>query len=549
MEIVKLVMMETNGMDMGIPARPYELDLRFDSSDVLDDLDQITVGGTNINASSISRLASGILVPSNRPRDVNIDGGWNEKRIIFSMVISTEDRGRYREVRYISGYTDRVDYAVDKHGRVKFPGDMRLYFNSVAKISLMEVAGRDGNMIRPTVMDNNMVLRKDSIIMDRQDREGRGRRGNTPMLLRPTDIMKRQGSTKHLASFMTGLSETNVHNTIGKFALDTQLSKRKNNNSAEHMSSTIKKYIEARASGEDSSTTALHHNDPDADYMTAAASLLSESTTGTDPFFHELKLISNIVQAGYVEWDELMNFDPEFEKHGEFPFITWNAQVKSSNRNKRDSGELTRGTDKYSTTSSFYESTIESTCALMIAQSLPELLSNAMYSGVKGLVFNSHPQQGEPAVHMAMAFPFIDGIPIQQGYQYFTSQIENVVVPNITKNGLFHIEAMVNASIDTDIEIYISVDGGPEEYFAWPSWSEALTAPVVTDDERDLEAISNGVAGLVQDFAERIEHNRPRLITPASTRDIFAGRSRPETFEATPKVSPKRDYKNIDLGL
>lgn len=550
MEIIKLVMLETNGMGIGIPSRPYEMDVRMDTRDILNDLDELTVGGTTINSTTISRLASGILVPSNNPRDTNIDGGWNEKRIIFSMVIGVEDRGRYREVRYISGYTDRIDYVIDSRGRAKFPDDMRLYFNSVSKISLMEVASRGGNMIRPTIMDNNLMLRKDSIISDLNDRNKRGRRGDTPMLLRPTDLLKRQGSQQHLASFTSSLMEPTVHNTIGKFALPTQLSKRSNNNSAEHMADTIRGYIQARAGSEDSATSALHHNNDDnADYMTQAATITSEATTGSDPFFHELKSFSNIVTEGYVEWGELMEFDPEFEKRGEFPLVTWNAQVKNYNRKKREGGADTRGPDKYHNSASFYENTVESTCALLIAQAMPQILSNAMYSSVSGVVLNSHPQHGEPHVHMAMAHPFIDGIPVEQGYRYFTTMLQNVVLPNVTKNGVFHVEAMVNASIDGDIEVWISVDGGPEEYFPYPAWAESLISPVVTDDERDLEVISQGVAGLVQDFALQIENNSPRLVEKATTRDIFRSREQ-ETFEAAPSNGgSNRNYGGIDLGL
>lgn len=550
MEIIKLVFMETNGLGVDIPSRPYELDLRMDSSEIIESLDEMTMGGVNINSASISRLASGILVPSNKPRHTNIDGGWREKRIIFSMVVGVQESSRYREVRYISGYTDRSDYTVDSRGRVHFPDDMRLYFNSVAKVSLMEVASRGGNMIRPAILDNNLMLRKDSIVSDDHDDYRRGRRGDTPMLLRPSDILKRQGSNRAISSFTSEVLAPTVSNTIGKFSLNTQMSKRRNNNSADHMTDTIKKYIEARATMEDSSNTSIVTSHDDSDYMTYAAGLLKESTAGEDVFFHELKSFSDIIRTGYIEWYELMTMDPEFEQHGDFPFITWDAQVKSSNRNRRDGGEHTRGTDKYFDTASFYETTLESTCALMIAQSLPEILSNAMYSGVKGLVINSHPQHGEPSCHISMPFPFVDGIPVKYGYNYFVSQINNVVIPNITKNGTFQVEAMVNASIDTDIEIWITVDGGPEEYFAWPSWAEALTAPVVTNDERDLDVISDGVAGLVEDFALKIERDRPGLLQPSSTKDIFAGKRKLDSFEATPSEGrSERNYGDIDLGL
>lgn len=536
--------METNGMGVDIPARPYELDVRADSTAIINELDEMTLGGTNIDAAAISRLASGILVPSTKTRDTRIDGGWSGKRIIFSMVVAVMERDTYREVRYVSGYTDRVDYSVDSHGKATFPNDLRLYFNSVAKISLMEVANRDMRAIRPTIMDNDLILNNRSIVKDPRLDDSFGR--EKPLLLRPSDILLRQSSSNHMSGILGKALTGNSVNTVGHFNLSLQASKRRNNNSAEHMSQTIKNYIGARSSIEDNGVTSIHgSHDDNEDYLGKAATRSRETVLMNDPFLHELNALSGLVNDGFVDWGDLMRLDPDFKRHGDHVFITWNSQVKASNRSRNERGEHTRGVDKYHDTSSFYENTVESTCALMIVQSLPELLSNAMYAGVQGLVINSHPQRNEPAVHLAMAIPFMDGIPVKQGYNYFTSQIENVVIPNVTKNKTFHIEAMVNANIDTDIEIWISVDSGPEEYFAWPSWAEAVAPPVVTDDIRDLESISEKVAGIVEDFAIHVEADRPRVMRKTSLE---------ETFSASPRIDlgydePRQSRKDIDLGF
>lgn len=543
MDIVKITMMETAGA-VDIPARPYELDVRHDMTDALEDLHRYTDGGSVINGATISRLASGILVPSTRSRKTRIENGWRESRIIFSMVVSVEDRGIYRDTRYICGYTDSNEYHVDSRGRVSFPMDMRLYFNSVTQITLHEVTSRHGRMIRPTVMDNNLLLRKDSIL-----NEDYNNMHKSPLLLRPSDILRRHGSQRHAESLLSGFSNGTAQNTVGAFTLDTKMSHRRNNNSAEHMAKTIKKYIEARSIGSDDASKPLYGDmGDDATYLTSASVLADEANMNKDPLFNEMAKFSDIIRDGFVEWGELLAMSPGFDQ--DFPFVTWEKQVQWSNRRKRD--ELTRGTDKYMSSGSFADNTVESMAALLIVQSLPELMSNAMYSEVKGLAFNSHPQRGEPGAQFSLAKPFIDGIPIKQGYNYFVSQIENVILPNASKNGMMHVEGMVNASISEDVEIWISVDGGPEEYFAWPTWGEALSAAVVTDDVRDLESISSGISGLVEDFAIKMEHDRPRLLMPKDTRDIFRGDRRVEEFDASPSAG-RHDHNqfddNLDLGL
>lgn len=541
MNILKMVMFETGGA-VDTPAKPYELDLREGVAGILDELDELTMGGTNITSAALSRLASGVLVPSSVARSTNIDGGWGERRIMFAMVVEVHSAvdGNYSDVRYITGYTDRSDFAVSTRNNVSFPSDMRLYFNSITRISLNQVASRGGRVIRPTIRDNNLVLRKDSIVKDRStDRAGFG---NKPSLLRPTDVLKRAGSNNYLSDMMGSISGGVSKNTVGKFNLPTQLSKRKNNNSAEHMTTTLKSYMYARAHGEDdgskSGFMSEQEQDLDPDYLSAAANTVSaaEDTMGSDVLFDEIRRFSNILDSGYIEWGELKRMAPDFDENRDLPFTPWNSRLKSANRNRSsgDDGHYNRGIADYQSSGSFYDNSVEATAALMIAQATPEILVNSMYSSVKGLVLNSHPQRGEPAVHMTMAMPFMDGIPVKYGFNYLTGQYSNVILPNVSKNGLLHIEAMVNAHVDNDIEVWVSVDGGPEEYFVYPVWGESIITPVVTDNEGDLESISSGISGLMEDFALKVEHKNPRNIEIASNSDIFRMERKPTTFDTSP---------------
>lgn len=544
MDILKIVMFETNGA-ADIPSRPYELDLREGVSGVITELDELTNGGRHINGATISRLASGILVPSTNARHTNIVNGWGERRIIFAMVVAVETLDNYSDIRYISGYTDHADYVIDDRGYVLFPSDMRLYFNSVTKITLNEIPsrGRGGRVIRPTIKDNNLMLRKDSIV----NPNARRRPGDNPSLLRPSDLLSRQASNNHVNRMLRNIDSPISINTIGKFNTSTLMSRRANNNSSEHMSHTLSKYIEARSLGEDASSGFITDHDDDDNYMSSASALAREDIFSHDVLYDQLKSMTDIVDSGYVEWGELKRLAPDFDEHRDLPFTTWKAQIKASNRSRRDAfsddKKYSTGVAKYSEGASFYDTSVESMCALMIAQAIPAVLVNAMYSSVEGLVLNSHPQHGEPHVHMSMAMPFMDGIPIDNGYNYLKSYLTNVVLPNVSKNGALHVEAMVNANIDKDIEVWITIDGGPEEYYPYPVWAESLISPVVTDDERDLEAISQGVAGLMEDFALTVESKNPRNIEiHKSARDIF------NAAPKTDRVSPRREREDIYTG-
>lgn len=539
MNVLKMVMFETGGA-IDAPSRPYELDMREGASPVLEDLDELTLGGTNITSHALARLSSGILVPSTVARPTRIDGGWEEKRIMFAMVVEVQGSsdGIYSDIRYITGYTDRSDFSSNLRGEVHFPEDMRLYFNSVTRISLNQIPGHNGRVIRPTIRDNNLVLRKDSMMMDRS--MDRSPFGSKPSLIRPTDVLKRAGSNNYLNGMTRGLSNSIGKNTIGKFNLDIQLSKRKNNNSAEHMATTVKSYMYARAHGEDdggkTGFMTIGEQDRDPDYLTAAAagSTAAEDTLSQDSLFDEMRRFSEVMTTGYIEWGEFKRMAPDFNENRDLPFTPWQTRIKSANRGRSSGDNHNRGIADYQNSSSFYDNTPEALASLMIAQATPEILANGMYSSVKGLVLNSHPQRGEPDVHMSMAMPFMDGIPVKYGFNYLRSQYANVVLPNVSKNGLMHIEAMVNAHIDNDIEIWISIDGGPEEYFCYPVWGESIIAPVITDDERDLEGISKGVSSLMEDFALRVEKKNQRNVEIATNSELFNRERKATSFEAGP---------------
>lgn len=344
MNILKMVMFETNGATE-MPAKPYELDLRHGTGDIIEELDELTVGGTNVNSMALSRLASGILVPSTAPRATRIDGGWTERRIMFAMVVEVQgsSTGNYSDIRYITGYTDRSDYS-NQRGRVHFPDDMRLYFNSIVRISLNQVSSRGGRRTLPTIRDNNLLLRRDSIISERG--RDRGIRDNRPSLLRPADVLKRASSSHYIKDMLSTIPDSISKNTVGKFNLSTQLSKRKNNNSAEHMTTTLKSYMYARSHGEDDATNAGfpisrdgESLDIEPDYMVSAATsaIAAEDTMGSDPLFDEMRRFTNILEDGYIEWGELKRMAPDFDEDRDLPFTPWNARERTLTRSSRGS--------------------------------------------------------------------------------------------------------------------------------------------------------------------------------------------------------------------
>lgn len=528
MRIIRMTMFETNGA-IPMPIRPYEMDYRSKGT-LINDLAEATDVGRSIDNVRMARHASGILVPSTRSIKSNVAGGWNERRLMFAMAIEVGGNSHMEDIRYITGYTENNEMSVAS-GQVKFPNDMRLYFNSIAKIQLSEVSVRGGRAVQPTVKDNNLMLSRSSVAMDRS---GPTRR-HKPSLMRPYDVFARAGSNTVVNRMQDTFSDnTNINVVTGTFGSETTLSSRRNNNSSNYLASALSGYMGARASSLDNASHSGFYGDDDVNHNHNTSARLQESQLSDDVLFDTMKRFSEITEQGYITWGELQRMCPEFDPDRQLPVVTWESRLKSTSRKYREADSSQRnymsGVADYNSSVSFTQTTTESLAALMISQSLPEIMISSVYSKIDGLVIDTHPALGEPDVYLGMPHPFFDKVPIQYGARYFEDQIRHVVLPNISRNGSLHIQAHINANVDQDIEVWISVDGGPEEYFVYPTWGEHVLPPVMTDKIEDVQSLASSIASIAEDLALECESRLMRTV-PLGTKseDIFTGHAEPQT--------------------
>lgn len=524
MKILRMSMFETDGA-IPMPIRPYEMDMRSKGT-LVEDLVEATDFGRSIDNVRMSKIASGLLVPSTKSIHTQIPNGWDERRIMFAMALQVNENAYMEDIRYITGYTDHNDIsALD--GTVKFANDMRLYFNSIAKIQLSEVAVRGGRGVQPTVKENNLMLLRSSVSMERGTG---GRRHNKPSLMRPYDVFARAGSNTVVNKLHRNLADSsNINIVTGTFGTETALSARNNNNSANYLSRALSGYMGARASSNDGSSNSGMMGDDEVNHNSNTSARLQESQIQDDVMFDEMARFSEVAQQGYITWGELLRMCPEFDEDRELPYVTWASRIKSASRKYRDADrnnkDYVSGLADYKSSASFHESTTESLAALMIAQALPEILISAVYSKLDGLVIDTHPALHEPDIYMGMPHPFFDKVPVSYGARYLEDQLRHVVLPNISRNGALHVQAHINANIDQDIEIWIQIDGGPEEYFIYPAWGEHALPPIMTDDVKDVHQLATSIANVADDLAVACESGLMRTMPRGTSGgDIFTGR-------------------------
>jgi hypothetical protein len=78
---------------------------------------------------------------------------------------------------------------------------------------------------------------------------------------------------------------------------------------------------------------------------------------------------------------------------------------------------------------------------------------------------------------------------------------------------MIDIDCTINANIDQDIEIWISLDGGPETYYPFFSAADSLVAPTLSDSIQTVDLLSDDIVRLADGVRHVRDDRRPTHVT------------------------------------
>jgi len=203
---------------------------------------------------------------------------------------------------------------------------------------------------------------------------------------------------------------------------------------------------------------------------------------------------TGILDSGYVTFGELMDMNPDFDEDTQLPFTPFN--VRKDTINLQDATPWNADTP-------------EGIAAYLISISLPAVMIHSMYSKVDNLILNTRARMGEPRVLAGRCTPFIPGLDATSSIDYFESTLEHGLLRQLSHNGMMDIDCTIDANIDQDIEIWISIDGGPEEYFAFAAHCDSLVAPTLTDNIETVDLLADDIVKLASKVVEARDNRHP----------------------------------------
>lgn len=458
--VVRLIVQETGRYDQQY-SRPYQA---VANSEVLDTLgrriDEVTRTNHSmkINGSVISGLSGGLIVPSaSWERELAIPYGWGEQRLRFMLEVHVET-ALSTELYYFQGYTEYL--GVSLQGSID--PDMAFYINSYMRVTRMP------DMSAPGLGRYMDIITETAQVIDGRYHSTNSN-ANAVFGLRPEDVFTGVQSA-YLTDVYKGLNEGSVIDTRVNRSRDIFQSRRNNAIPSNYLGRVIENYRTANA--------LIDFGQGSDDIYSRAIQSSYEDTPYANPFIRALSENRFSEGVTHFSMNDLCRMDPN----------TPNVSVYNT---------VGQGVRLHQTgdAESWMGATLEVQLATIIANSVNAMMVENMLISVAFTSTNmTMDAQLDTRIISGQGVTTVD---MRQYFQNFMTRFEQEVMPDITKMNTIPVAIMVEANLNGDTKIDLSLDGGPYVPFISPSFCDSLLAPIVTTTQNDYYNLLNGFESIV----------------------------------------------------
>lgn len=498
-EVKRLVLREMGEFNEQY-ARPYTPEGSGFSESDIDSLVESTESGTDITASSLAGVAGRFITPTAdiaRNLDdysVDIPNGWNERRFAYLMeAIVSQDSNSSQHV-LIMGYTDHADITASE----QIAPDMRFYINST--INLNSILSFDPSSKRARSRWHTRMANNDQVLISPIDTGYSGvrnRRSLEKITMRPEDIFRRQ-STSSIMSDMDHDGIIDKRHGFTEGAL--KLSRRGNSIANEYLANSIRAHHSSR------NTADNFEDDYDTITINSARKSVRENMVSDNPLFDHLTDRTGLLEEGFVTYGELEDSFGDYIDNVTSIMLADPHQIASLDGS-----------------SYFDTATAEGMAAYIIANTLPKLLMECKYSGCEVNITNDT-IDGRPDVRCVRINPFTDGESIDHTLSNFKQRLIIELFDDVSFRNRKVVSLKIDSQIWSETIVEISIDHDHTERYVFPTFSDALIAPVVGTDVMQLDQIGETIIDLsdrINDYSgsgSRRQEKKVEIYTGVETR-------------------------------
>lgn len=435
---------------------------------IVNDYLRATDNGTQIVPNAFQNISAAILTPSATPSGyVNIDNGWEDRRMSFVIEITAPDRFSDNDRSVVfTGYTDHADVTRET---TSFDPNMRLYFNTSAIISTITqrvngVISKRRAMNDCSHLLNMTTLNNISVVGADMYSE------NKLWYATPRNVINEMGNLSNGAS---GLYDDNVLDLRSRGnSMDVGRSGRENAVPSTYLS----KILRGVTDNVSSMTSGIDIDESLA--LSNAANGVSEMDNMYDPVLMQIMSHSDYLSRGFITWGQLNNLVPNLE--AATGFTSRADKVIQTSVPEADSGNF----------SHWNGAGHETLIANNIAQLVPAMMTSSMIGSVS-FAFTNDNLTMSPIVTITTGQTMIDGISFLQVSPNFETRFLNEIAPLITDQGRTLINMFVQCSLGTETFISVSRNGGAEIPFCAPTFCDSLYTPIIATSEQNLTGIAS----------------------------------------------------------
>lgn len=414
---------------------------------------------TRLNPIAVSSLIPEITTISTLPTgQAGIVNGWDTERFRFIMVVEANTMNGTKRISFIQGFTEFSDATAS--GLID--PNMVFYINSVTNVQQTIDTVNNRILSVPTSTFNVITDMFGNARYQQVDPY------SLPKLVRPRDIVE---NTMSLSSHDTQAGRiVNASGTLGQNK--PIASNRVNNDPLQYFSKLYNSFVQGKNATLGSAADIVEVLENTCDIHE-----ILEPSISAQPFFDAIHKITGEIVPSSFTMNILLALDPNVTNLPPQIFYRDNNGINMGPQNLPD---LMDSSD----TADTLNPTAENLKAVTICNSLNGMMLECLITRLSVSMTNSF---GENAVIISDVNSFIPNVDLIMWTNKLRDRIENILFPNITDNGLTRVDVHAMTDVMKETTISISINGGPQYLYRFPTFADSLYTPVVTDtDNKDM---------------------------------------------------------------
>lgn len=439
--------------------RPYET---VATGAVIKDIENVVhgVNGQYNQGPMTGQMLGGVATSFMHPQayagnQITIANGWGNPRLTFLLEVETRT-SLSTITELVQGYTDYNDPSYSGH----IDPRCMFYINSITRLREVKHHTPFGaKSIQQVVDSSHVIVNNEWTGMS----DWLSQNQDVPTNMRPQDIYSVLVVPQDIRQHDTLLDLRNARSN------NAVLSRRTNNLSTDYVGRVLSGYQKAIAAPYDS----------EGNVFTSALGATQENLLSKDPFITALSQVTGSMTASSFSFNDLQRMDPTVLDR---TVVIRPQDSVMGAINYRDHSNVWTGSDA------------ETQAAAVLANGIPALMA---HFGLSTLGFQATNHSVNGPEFSFTALKGFGGMDVSTYANNLASRIQNELIDYISNYNMISYAISLQCIFTQDLQVQISLNGGPSIPYVNPTFADAMFAPVLSDTNTRLQEVSNDFELLV----------------------------------------------------